>query len=117
MPITLYGLTKCSTCIKARDWLAAHTVAHTFIDYRDHPVSAATLTDWAEQLGGWENLVNRASMTWRKLSESRKSPADAAQWLALIAEYPALVRRPVAIDAAGRIGVGFSEKRYQERFA
>jgi len=116
MHMTLYGLKKCGTCVKARDWLDAHKVAHAFIDYRDNPVPAATLRDWAEQLGGWEKLVNRASMTWRNLSATRKSPADAAQWLALINEYPALVRRPVAVDAAGRIGVGFSEKRYQERF-
>jgi len=116
MPITLYGLTKCSTCVKARDWLDARGIAHAFIDYRDNPVSAALLSDWAEQLGGWEKLVNRASMTWRNLPESRKSPADDAAWLALIAEYPALVRRPVAVDAAGRIGVGFRETRYQERF-
>jgi len=117
MTVTIYGLTKCSTCVKARGWLDAHKVAHVFIDYRDNPVSAATLSDWAKQLGGWEKLVNRASMTWRNLPESRKSPADEAQWLALIAEYPALVRRPVAVDATGSIGVGFSEKRYQERFA
>jgi len=117
MPITLYGLAKCSTCVKARDWLAARKIAHTFVDYRDAPVPAATLIDWAGQLGGWEKLVNRASMTWRNLPESRKSPADDTAWTTLIAEYPALVRRPVAVDAAGGVGVGFSEKRYQERFA
>jgi len=117
MSLTLYGLSKCSTCVKARDWLAARAIAHTFIDYRDQPVPAAALADWAEQLGGWEKLVNRASMTWRNLPESRKSPAADAAWLKLIAEYPALVRRPVAVDAAGTVGVGFSEKRYQARFA
>jgi len=117
MPITLYGLTRCSTCVKARDWLDARGIAHEFTDYREHPVPAAALRNWAEQLGGWEKLVNRASMTWRNLPEARKSPAGEAAWLALIAEYPALVRRPVAVDAAGNVGVGFSEKRYQERFA
>lgn len=117
MSITLYGLAKCSTCVKARDWLAERKIAHSFVDYRDNPVPAATLKDWAAQLGGWEKLVNRASMTWRNLPESRKSPAGDAEWTALIAEYPALVRRPVAVDADGKAGVGFSEKKYQERFA
>jgi len=55
-------------------------------------------------------------MTWRNLPAARKTPADDAAWLHLIAEYPALIRRPVAVDAAGRVGVGFSEKRYLERF-
>jgi len=117
MHITLYGLKTCSTCVKARAWLDAHKVAHVFVDYRDDPVPPALLADWAAQLGGWEKLVNRASITWRNLPEARKSPADDAEWITLIKEYPALVRRPVAVDAAGSVGVGFSEKRYQERFA
>ncbi|MDQ8033033.1 MAG: arsenate reductase [Bordetella sp.] len=114
---TLYGLTKCSTCVKAREWLTAHGVAHDFIDYRDHPVPAATLKTWAEQVGGWEKLVNRTSMTWRALSDAQKAAATPAQWTALIAEYPALVRRPVTVTADGEVSVGFSEKRYTERFA
>jgi len=116
MTITLYGLAKCSTCIKARAWLDARGIHHTFTDYRDQPVPATTLRDWAQQLGGWEKLVNRASMTWRNLPEARKTPANDAAWLQLVAEYPTLVRRPVALDAAGAVGVGFSEKRYLERF-
>ncbi|MEI2417722.1 Spx/MgsR family RNA polymerase-binding regulatory protein [Orrella sp. JC864] len=114
--LTLYGLKACSTCVKARDWLAAQGVDHVFVDYRDQPVPAATLTEWARQLGGWEKLVNRASMTWRGLSEDEKSAATDAQWTALIARYPALVRRPVAVDAQGQVGVGFNEKRYAQRF-
>ena len=91
---TLYGLSKCSTCVKARDWLSAHGVAHEFVDYRDHPVTAATLKAWAGKVGGWEKLVNRTSMTWRALSDERKAASTDAQWTQLIAEYPALVRRP-----------------------
>jgi len=116
MNITLYGLNKCSTCVKARDWLDAHKVAHVFVDYRDHPVPPATLADWAQQLGGWEKLLNRASMTWRNLPESRRAPGDDGEWAALVADYPALVRRPVAVDAAGKVSVGFNVKRYLERF-
>jgi len=116
MTVTLYGLAKCSTCVKARQWLDAHGVSHRFVDYRDEPVLAATLTAWAQQLGGWEKLVNRASMTWRNLPEARRTPASAAEWLALIADYPALVRRPVAVTADGTVGVGFHESRYQKRF-
>jgi len=116
LTVTIYGLAKCSTCVKARQWLDAHSVAHTFIDYRDQPIPAATLTDWAHQLGGWEKLVNRASMTWRNLPETRRAPADDSAWTALIADYPALVRRPVAVSPDGTVGVGFNDKRYQTRF-
>lgn len=114
---TLYGLTKCSTCVKAREWLTEHGVDHEFIDYRDHPVPAATLKAWSGKVGGWEKLVNRASMTWRNLPDDRKTPATDAQWTQLIAEFPALVRRPVTVTPDGEVGVGFSEKRYGEHFA
>lgn len=114
---TLYGLNKCSTCVKARDWLSAHGVEHEFIDYRDHPVPAATLKEWSGKVGGWEKLVNRASMTWRGLPDARKAAQTDAEWTQLIAEYPALVRRPVTVTSDGEVTVGFSEKRYGERFA
>ena len=113
----LYGLKQCSTCAKARAWLQDHGVTHAFIDYRDTPVAPATLTAWAGQLGGWEKLVNRTSMTWRALPEARKAAATDADWLALIAEFPALVRRPVTVTPDGVVTVGFSDKRYGERFA
>lgn len=114
---TLYGLTKCSTCVKAREWLTSHGVSNVFIDYRDNPVDPTKLKAWAEKLGGWEKLVNRASMTWRNLADDRKTASTDAQWTQLIAEYPALVRRPVTVTEDGEVSVGFSEKRYTERFA
>lgn len=116
MSLVLYGLAKCSTCIKARAWLDSHGLAHRFVDYRDHPIDPALLRDWAVQLGGWEKLVNRASMTWRQLPETARSPANDDEWLALIAGHPALVRRPVAVNEAGQVGVGFREASYQARF-
>jgi Spx/MgsR family transcriptional regulator len=116
MSITLYGLDKCGTCDKARSWLTRHEIAHQFIDYRANPVPATTLKAWAGQLGGWEKLVNRTSMTWRNLPDGRKTPGSDPEWTLLIKEYPALVRRPVALDAAGVVGVGFTDKQYGLRF-
>ena len=43
MSVTLYGLTTCDTCRKARNWLDRFEVAYTFIDYRANPVPAVTL--------------------------------------------------------------------------
>ena len=110
--LQLYGLRKCSTCVKAMQWLDDHGVDYNFTDYREQPIDSATLAAWAQALGGWEKLVNRASMTWRNLPDARKQPQGDAQWLSLIAEFPALVRRPVAVDAQGQVGVGFSDKKY-----
>ena len=75
MSVMVYGLDTCDTCKKARNWLGRHNVAHEFVDYRAHPIPAATLKDYAKAVGGWEKLVNRSSMTWRNLPEARKAPA------------------------------------------
>ena len=115
--VTLYGLTRCSTCIKARQWLEAQGAEASFTDYRDQPLDPESLVQWSGKLGGWEKLVNRASMTWRNLPDTRKSPASDAEWLALIAEFPALVRRPLAVWPDGAVTVGFTEKKYLERLA
>lgn len=112
--IRLYGLKRCSTCVKAMAWLDEHGQPYEFTDYRDEPVPGPVLAGWKNELGGWEKLVNRASMTWRNLPEARKSPKDDAEWLALIAEFPTLVRRPVRVDADGRVSAGFSAKKYDE---
>lgn len=116
MPTTLYGLDKCGTCDKARNWLTRKSITHSFIDYRANPVPAATLKDWAKQLGGFEKLVNRTSMTWRNLPANRKEPGSEAEWTLLIKEYPALVRRPVVLTDDGKISVGFTDKQFGLRF-
>lgn len=115
--IKVYGLEKCSTCDKARKWLQKHEVAHEFIDYRERRVEAAALKDWSGQVGGWESLVNRSGMTWRNLPPNRKAPASDPEWLLLIKEYPALVRRPVVVRDEGGVSVGFTDKKFRAMFA
>ncbi|MDX1568871.1 MAG: Spx/MgsR family RNA polymerase-binding regulatory protein [Xanthomonadales bacterium] len=113
--LVLYGLEKCSTCRKARAWLDEHGIEHEFVDYRDHPLNGRQLQSWADLLGGWAKLVNRASMTWRRLPDDLKSPQRDHDWLELVANHPALVRRPVAWDGES-VQVGFNPKRYRESF-
>jgi len=113
--VSLYGLNRCSTCVKARQWLEDRAVKVDFTDYRDHPLAPESLLQWSRELGGWEKLVNRASMTWRNLPDARKAPASDAEWQALVAEFPALVRRPLAVWPDGSVTVGFTEKKYLER--
>lgn len=112
--VVVYGLRACSTCTKAVAWLDAHGMDHRFVDYRDNPISPTMLSAWAATLG-WEKLVNRASYTWRDLPAERKQVAAETDWLALIAEFPALIKRPV-VTASDGVQVGFSEKRFSERF-
>jgi Spx/MgsR family transcriptional regulator len=116
MKTRLYGLEKCSTCQKARKWLDRHKIAHDFVDYREQRIDPATLKSWAKAVDGWEKLVNRTGMTWRNLLPARKAPGSDAEWLLLIKEYPALVRRPVVVLADGSVSLGFSDKLFARLF-
>jgi Spx/MgsR family transcriptional regulator len=117
MSITVYGLNTCDTCKKARNWLARHAVAHEFVDYREHPIPATKLKEYANAVGGWEKLVNRSSMTWRNLPEARRSPQSDPEWTLLIKEYPALVRRLLVVTADGDVSIGFTDKTFAKLFA
>ncbi|MDR2011951.1 MAG: Spx/MgsR family RNA polymerase-binding regulatory protein [Rhodanobacter sp.] len=116
MSIKIYGLEKCDTCRKARNWLDRRKVAYEFIDYREHRVDAATLKTWAQAADGWDKLINRTSTTWYGLPNARKSPGSPPEWLLLLKEYPALIRRPLVVLDDGRVHQGFTDKRFTELF-
>ena len=113
--VQVYGLEKCSTCQKARKWLDRHKVAHAFVDYREQRVDSVMLKWWAKTIGGWEKLVNRTGMTWRNLPPERKTPGSDPEWLLLIKEYPALVRRPVLVRG-DEVSLGFTDKLFAKLF-
>jgi Spx/MgsR family transcriptional regulator len=114
--VKVYGLDKCSTCQKARKWLDRSKVGYEFVDYREQRPDAPTLKAWAKAVGGWEALVNRGGMTWRNLPPARKTPGSDPDWLLLIKEYPALVRRPVVVQDDGGVSLGFTDKLFSRLF-
>jgi Spx/MgsR family transcriptional regulator len=116
MTTHIYGLDKCDTCRKARNWLDRFDVPYEFIDYRAQPIAAATLKEWAPALGGWEKFVNRASTTWRGLPQARKTPGSDAEWTLLLKEYPALIRRPLVVMEDGSLHQGFSDNLFKRLF-
>jgi len=114
--ISLYGLNTCDTCKKARQWLDKAGIAHTFVDYRSTPPSPQMLGEWAAQCGGFAAIINKASTTWRQLPEGCKTPASDDEWVALLREYPALIRRPLLVMPGGRIHQGFKEASFNTLF-
>ena len=110
----VYGLPNCDTCKKARNWLARFEVAHDFVDYRANPVPAATLKDWAAQLGGWEKLVNKSSTTWRNLLPQRKNPGSDPEWT-LRSEERRVGAHPRSESGAGSVGDPFHRKAIAHR--
>lgn len=115
--LTLYGLPNCDTCKKAQNWLKRFNHDFKFIDYRANPIAPETLSAWAAQLGGFDALLNKASTTWRNLLPNKKTPGSKPEYLMLLKEYPALIKRPVLVRDSGEIVLGFKEANYKRLFA
>ena len=110
MALKLYGLSKCSTCQKAIDWLDANKVAHSFSDVRDNPITKEQVAAWSKALGGWEKMINRAGYTWRGLPPEKIADLTEARAVALAVANPSLIRRPLIEHKDGSVTVGFSKK-------
>ena len=108
----VYGIKNCDTMKKAFAWLDSHQVAYEFIDYKKAGVVAAHLPDWAAR-AGWQQLLNTRGMMWRRLSDDERADVDEAKALALMADYPTLIKRPL-LDTGSALLVGFDEQRYAQ---
>ena len=114
--VTLYGLSNCDTCKKARNWLQRFGIEYVFVDYRDQRTAPETLLAWRDALGGWDAMINRSSTTWRNLPDARKAPGSDAEWKLLLKEHPMLIKRPVVITADEVVTQGFSDNGFKLRF-
>ena len=111
---TLYAIPNCDTVKKARTWLADHGVDYQFYDYKKQGINRGTIERWLTQKP-WEELVNRAGLTWKKLSEDEK-PTDAEGAITLMIEKPSVIRRPL-IESNGQIvTLGFKADDYEKAF-
>lgn len=111
----LYGIAHCDTIKKARLWLTQHQQDYRFHDYKKEGVAVSLLSTWAEQTG-WEKLLNRSGMTWRKLPEDiRAGITDPAAAFVLMAKHTSLIKRPVLVHR-DRVIVGFDEAVYTALF-
>ena len=111
MTLTLYGSPNCDTMKKARVWLEGQGIAYHFHDYKKAGIDAATLRDWASQVG-WEKLLNRAGTTFKKLPDADKAEIDEGKAIALMLAQPSMIKRPV-LTGAGAPLVGFKPELYE----
>ncbi len=105
--MNLYGLKTCDTCRKAKRALDAAGANYAYKDVRDDGVSKAQIAKWAKAVG-WEKLLNKSSTTWRGLSDKDKDGVTEKSAVALMAEHPTLIKRPV-IESGKSITVGWSK--------
>ena len=108
--LTIYGIKSCDTCRNARKFFAEHDMEFRFHDVRENGLDIQMLERWAERID-WEKLVNRKSLTWRKIPEVDRADLTKERAFALMLDQPTLLKRPV-IETDDYLAVGFSEKRF-----
>ena len=110
--LTVYGIKSCDTCRKARKFLAERDIEFRFHDVRDDGLDIQMLERWGDRVE-WSRLLNRKSLTWRKVAEADRANMSRERAFALILDQPTLLKRPV-LEASDYIAVGFSEKRFSK---
>lgn len=91
----MIGLKTCDTCRKARKALAEKGIDVDYRDVRDDGLPENLIAEIMGAVG--DMAVNRASTTWRGLSEEGRGRPLAS----LLAEHPTLLKRPAVRSDAG----------------
>ncbi len=110
--LTIYGIKSCDTCRKARKYLAENDIEFRFHDVRDDGLDIQMLERWSARID-WTKLLNKQSLTWRKIPEVDRSGTTKERAFALMLDNPTLVKRPV-LESESFFAIGFSEKRFGE---
>lgn len=110
--LTVYGIKSCDTCRKARKYLSDRNIDHEFHDVRDDGLDIQMLERWADRIG-WEKLLNKRSLSWRKIPEVDRNDMTRDKALAAMIDKPTLIKRPV-LESPVFMAVGFSEKRFSD---
>ncbi len=112
MPITIYGIKNCDTMKKARAWLDKAGVAYAFHDYKSAGIDKEKLEKWTKK-AGWETIINRAGLTFKKLSDKDKEGLTEARAIKLMLAQPSMIKRPVLELPGGKLLVGFKPEEYK----
>lgn len=98
----MMGLRKCSTCQKAEADLRAAGYSVIFRDVSETTLSEAERREYLDIFG--EKLVNRASLTWRAMTEDERSADPVTQ----LGAKPSLMKRPAILGPDGGHWLGWT---------
>ena len=98
--IRIYGIKTCDTCRKALKDLTNAGFEPQFVDLREPPLVPETLDLFTKNFG--DRLINRRSLTWRKLSVEDQSQPE----VVLLSKFPTLIKRPI-VDSGHRMTLGW----------
>lgn len=94
---TLFGLAHCSTCQKAQAALEQAGWTIDFRDVKDAPLSQDERARLVSDFG--DKLINRASLTWRGMSDAERAEDP----VAMLAARPSVMKRPAIVAGDQRL--------------
>lgn len=112
MAVNLYGIRNCDTMKKALAWCEARGVEVHFHDYKKQGVPRDQVVAWCRAVG-WKSLVNTNGPTWRKLTPEQQDIETQSKAVALMMEFPSVIKRPVVVTSAGQLLVGFDPNLFE----
>jgi Spx/MgsR family transcriptional regulator len=110
--ITLYGIPNCDTVRKARNWLNDNNIDYQFHNFKKDGLEQQTIEQWLK-LTKWEVLLNKKSMTWRKLPDESKTDIDQEKAIRIMLANTSIIKRPVFVYN-NQICIGFSNEAYSQ---
>lgn len=112
--MTVYGIPNCNTVKKALDWLKAHQIDFEFHDFKKKGISAEKLHVWCKTFG-WENVLNRKGLTWKKLTKTEQAAIDNQEKaIAYLMEQTSAIKRPIIEKNSKAILISFNLDEYVE---
>jgi len=114
MSTITYGIKNCDTIKKMKKWLDAENIEYRFHDYRVDGLDQTMLETFEAQLG-WEAMVNKRGTTYRQLSDEQKAGLNRETAIALMLEFPAMIKRPLLVHNES-YHLGFKPAQYQDIF-
>lgn len=115
MKVKIFGIPNCGSVKKARTFFEEKGIDYQFHDYKKLGIDAEHLQKWSEEFG-WEKVLNRKGLTWRKLDETLKHEVDNEDSaIKLMLDNTSAIKRPVIESDKGN-AIGFDEQEYESLF-
>lgn len=105
MSFTLYGISTCDSCRKAKKWFSSQNIEYTWVDTRKTAPPEEQISRWVRQLGN-KVMRNTSGGAYRALGTEKKTWTD-EQWIAAFTNDPMLLKRPLIEKDGVALSTGF----------
>ena len=102
---TLYGISNCDTCRKAKNWFNENRITFDFFDFRKNELTQTKIETWIDSIG-LDKLINRRGTTWRNLPDELRDKIHGSENVDVLNQFPTLMKRPI-IEIGDHFLVGF----------